>query len=103
MKAENKGVLASISRISFCFHEITGWVAVLKDCRMALHRHRVHSSEKRAYRRSVLRVEQVGNDNNDAGLHMELTRLRNATETLRRKVERRLDLLRPSFTLDQYV
>ena len=50
-----------------------------------------------------MRVEQVGNDNNDAGLHMELTRLRNATETLRRKVERRLDLLRPSFTLDQYV
>jgi len=38
-----------------------------------------------------------------AGLHLELTRLRNATETLHRKIERDLDLLRPSFTLDQYV
>src|ERR1017187_7980985 len=34
---------------------------------------------------------------------MELTRLRNATETLHRKIERDMNLLRPSFTLDQYV
>jgi len=50
-----------------------------------------------------LHVEQVGHDNNEAGLHLELIRLRNATETLHRKVETHLDLLRPSFTLDQYV
>jgi len=34
---------------------------------------------------------------------LELTRLRNATETLHRKIEKDLDLLRPSFTLGQYV